>query len=110
VPRAAPERRAAAPLSAQIELLERARARLRAGDGAGALEAVDRYDSELYGTSLNDEAALLRIEALSATGRRSEASALAHGFVAAHPDSPLAERAQRFAIEEPSAATSVPSP
>ncbi|HVZ31715.1 MAG TPA: hypothetical protein VG963_04775 [Polyangiaceae bacterium] len=46
-------------------------------NGAGALEAVDRYDGELHGTSLNDEAALLRIEALSALGRRSEASALA---------------------------------
>ncbi|MEO8183740.1 MAG: hypothetical protein ABI895_33340 [Deltaproteobacteria bacterium] len=83
------------PLSAQLELLKRARSLLRSGDAASALETLDRYASE-RGTDLEDEAQLLRVEALSALGRRSEATELAGRFVAQHPDSPLSERAQRF--------------
>jgi hypothetical protein len=57
---------------------------------------LDRYDRGEYGSSLALEASVLRIEALDAVGRRSEAQALARRFVSANPDSPLAERAQRF--------------
>ena len=39
---------------------------------------------------------MLRVEALDAVGRRPEAEALARRFVHDNPDSPLAERAQRF--------------
>jgi hypothetical protein len=85
-----------APLAQQLELLKQARSLLRSGQPTEALTVLDRYESELGGTDLRDEAALLRIEALAAQGRAADAEALARRFVVEHPDSPLAERAQRL--------------
>jgi outer membrane protein assembly factor BamD (BamD/ComL family) len=90
------ESKRSVPLRQQLELLQQARSLLRSGQPKEALVALDRYESELGGTDLRDEAALLRIEALAAQGRAAEAAALARRFVLEHPDSPLAERAQRL--------------
>ncbi|MEY2931478.1 MAG: hypothetical protein RL033_2227, partial [Pseudomonadota bacterium] len=84
------------PLGQQLEQLKQARSLLRSGQPAEALTVLDRYEQELGATALRDEAALLRIEALAAQGRAAEAAALARRFVVEHPDSPLAERAQRL--------------
>lgn len=101
-PRAAPDdERAAAPpstptLSNELGALKQIRQALRNGDGSAALALLDRYDGGEYGSSLALEASVLRVEALDAVGRRADAEALARRFVRANPDSPLAERAQRF--------------
>jgi hypothetical protein len=95
------DERAAAPaatptLSNELGALKQIRQALRNGDGGAALVLLDRYDGGEYGSSLALEASVLRIEALDAVGRRSEAEALARRFVRDNPDSPLAERAQRW--------------
>jgi hypothetical protein len=94
------EERAPAPpsstLSSELGALKQVRQALRQGDGGAALVLLDRYDGGEYGSSLALEASVLRIEALDAVGRRSEAEALARRFLRDNPDSPLAERAQRF--------------
>jgi hypothetical protein len=101
-PRAAPDDdRAAAPpstptLSNELGALKQIRQALRNGDGSAALALLDRYDGGEYGASLALEASVLRVEALDAVGRRADAEALARRFVRDNPDSPLAERAQRF--------------
>jgi hypothetical protein len=81
-------------LADEVAALDRARAALTAGDAARALALVDQYERVLRGTTLRAEAALLRIEALAASGRRAQAEALARRFVAQHPGSPLADRAR----------------
>jgi hypothetical protein len=98
---APPEQRAALPastptLSKELGALKQIRQSLRSGDGSAALALLDRYDGGEYGSSLALEASVLRVEALDAVGRRAEAEALARRFVRDNPDSPLAERAQRF--------------
>jgi len=95
------DERAAAPastptLSNELGALKQIRQALRNGDGGAALVLLDRYDGGEYGSSLALEASVLRVEALDAVGRRAEAEALARRFVRDNPDSPLAERAQRF--------------
>jgi hypothetical protein len=87
---------AAATLSNELGTLKQIRQELRDGNGSAALALLDRYDSGEYGASLALEASVLRIEALDAVGRRADAELLARRFVRANPDSPLAERAQRF--------------
>jgi len=68
---------------------------MRQGSPDRALGLLDRYAAE-HGTALVDEAALLRIETLSALNRKDEARTLALRFVAENPDSPLFDRARRY--------------
>jgi len=99
---ATPSATVAAPASAppsfstQLSILERARAELRAGDSTRALDLLAPYASELRGTTLEAEATLLRIDALSLAGREPEARALAEQFLLRYPNSPLTERARRY--------------
>jgi hypothetical protein len=83
-------------LSNELAALKQIRQALRNGDGPAALALLDRHAAGEYGSSLALEASVLRVEALDAVGRRAEAEALARRFVRDNPDSPLAERAQRF--------------
>ncbi|HEX2670337.1 MAG TPA: hypothetical protein VHM25_05665 [Polyangiaceae bacterium] len=64
-----------ARLSHEVELLERVRATLRAGNSAEALAELDAIGGEIR--SLTTEADLLRVEALLAHGDRARAEALA---------------------------------
>lgn len=64
-----------ARLSREVELLERVRAQLRAGQSAQALTELDAIGGEIQ--SLTTEADLLRVEALLAHGERARAEALA---------------------------------
>jgi hypothetical protein len=91
--------RPAASLSAELELLESARAALAEGANQRALELVERYHSTLQGKHLRAEAALLRIQALAATGRKDEAARLARVFVEENAGSPLVDRARSYAAE-----------
>jgi hypothetical protein len=82
-------------LEQELALLERARAKLSAGDSAAALSELDRYAGQ-RGGRLVAEATLLRLQALTRAGRAAEASRIARKFVADNPDDPLAERARSF--------------
>ena len=85
-------------LSAEIQTLDRVRSALDQ-DPARALALLDTYD-RVRDKRLGAEAQLLRMEALVRAGRNSEARALAQGFVAAHPGSPLVDRARSFLASE----------
>jgi len=87
-------------LADELDALKGASAALNAGDAAGALRALDRYEHSLKGTQLRAEATLLRIQALSKAGQAGAASALAERFVAHNPDSPLVDRARSFMQEK----------
>jgi len=95
-PREPSARRPAASLSEELELLEHARTALANGSAGRALELLRRYEVTLRGTRLRAEATMLRIEALSATGRANEAARLALAFVEENPGSPIADRARSF--------------
>jgi len=95
-PPRAPSPARSSTFSDELGVIKQIRQALRGNDGPGALALLDRYDGGEYGKSLSLEASVLRLEALDAVGRRSEAEVLARRFVRENPDSPLAERAQRF--------------
>jgi hypothetical protein len=93
-----PVRSVSATLSDELELLKVAQSALGAGDTAGALKALDRYDHALKGNkAMRAEATLLRIETLSRAGQTSAAAALARRFIEQHPTSPLVDRARSLA-------------
>lgn len=83
----------------QLDAIRRARSALRAGKSADALAVLDENAGALRGGSLEAEGRLLRIEALAALGRASEARELARRFLADYPNSPLVQRARSFARE-----------
>jgi len=70
-------------LSREIALLERVRAKVRAGDGHGALAELDAIQAEVH--TLAMEAELLRAEALLQTGERKRAEALARELERRYP-------------------------
>jgi len=64
-------------LAAEIAAIDRVRGLVRAGRAEEALLELERYERSSPTHELATEAALLRVEALVATGRRGEATALA---------------------------------
>jgi hypothetical protein len=82
-------------LEAELALIETARRQL-AGAPRGALATLDEYGRAFPGGVLGEEAEILRLSALAASGANVEAAARAAAFVAAHPRSPLAARARTF--------------
>jgi hypothetical protein len=101
-PRAAPQpaaRAAPSSLGDQLAQLQRARAALRSGQAAQALELLDAYQSQLDGQAFGAEATLLRIEALAATGQKERAAESAQQFARDYPNSPLIDRAQSLASQ-----------
>jgi hypothetical protein len=85
-------------LSAELALLNEARAHVSQGEPARALELLARHD-RAPNASLRAEAALLRIEALRAAGDVAQAAELAKEFVERYPQSPLADRARRLSTD-----------
>ena len=83
-------------LRAEIDLIDAARAALRAGDTSQALDLLGRHAVHFPHGALAPEETALRVEALMRLGRTSEARAYARRFVAANPASPLAERMRRL--------------
>jgi hypothetical protein len=97
-PRPSAERPRLPPtLADELDVLQRARSALGSGDPARALGELDRYDRVLQGRKLESEATLLRIEALSRTGRAEQAAALARRFIESNPNHPLVDQARRYA-------------
>jgi hypothetical protein len=68
-------------------LLESVRESLAASLPQEALSSLDRYDSEFPSGALAEEAAVLRIQALLAVGRRDEAMRVSEAFQRLHPSS-----------------------
>ncbi len=101
VPRPAPT------LGQELALLQAARAALDAGNGKHALALLDQYARSTHKPRLADEATVVRLEALSRTGRGAEAAKLAREFVAEHPGSPLVDRARAFITTPRTAASAV---
>jgi|HubBroStandDraft_1064217.scaffolds.fasta_scaffold110308_2 hypothetical protein len=79
-------------LTAEVAALAEARHALASGDAATSLGLLDGYDRRFAQPILTLEATVLRVEALVALGRIDEARGLARGMLAAHPDSPYAQR------------------
>lgn len=88
--------RSSMSLSAELDLLKRARAALRSRVPEQALALLDQHAREHSGDGLSSEATVLRIEALAALGRHDEASALAVRFVRDDPSGAFADRARTF--------------
>jgi len=79
-------------LAEQVQSLDRARVALAAGDSSSALREIAHYRAAWPDGVFLTEASVLEIEALAARGERAKAATRAADFVAAHPDSPQAER------------------
>jgi hypothetical protein len=92
----AAEKRVARGLGEQVVSLDKARTALNAGDSAEAIRLIDDYETRFPNGSLSQEATILRIEALSKLGKRSEAAELGARFVAAHPSHPYAAKLERL--------------
>ncbi len=82
-------------LRAEIALVDAARSAVGNGADDRALVLLNRYDSSYRAGTFRPEATALRIEALDHLGRTAQARALAQRFLAAHPESPLADRVAR---------------
>jgi hypothetical protein len=86
----------ASTLHAEIDLLNAARMALSAGDRPRALELLERFETQFPEGVLRPEAAILRLEALVASGDRPAAARVARAFLASNPLSPYAPRIQRL--------------
>lgn len=79
-------------LAEQVQSLDRARVALGSGNPSAALREISFYRGAWPNGVFLTEASVLEIEALAARGERSLAGLRARAFVAAHPDSPQADR------------------
>lgn len=86
---------ASTTLEEEIVMLNGARAELAAGKAEVALALLDQYD-RVSGGHLTAEATLLRIEALSSSGRSALAAKLAQRLVDSDPTGPAAEQARGY--------------
>jgi TolA-binding protein len=79
-------------LGEQVSALDSARRALASGDAASAIRQLDEYEARFPEGALVEEAEVLRVEALVATGDRGAAERAGQRFLAAHPNSPHATR------------------
>ena len=79
-------------IASEIESLDRARARLQGGDARAALGALDAYRHAHPTGMLQQEASLLRIEALVRGGDVAAARQVARAFLRDYPRSPHVAR------------------
>jgi hypothetical protein len=91
-PKAPVARDAKPDLSEEVAVLDLARKATLAQDPLRTLELLDAYHRRFPRGLLGPEATVLRIDALSASGRKDAAVALARAFLATSPTSPHAER------------------
>jgi hypothetical protein len=83
-----------APLAAEVAFVDSARTAFQAGNLAGTLERLARYEAEFPGQRLHAEVLFLRMEAHGGLGDRVAAEAVARRVLAAYPKSPHAARAR----------------
>jgi len=84
-------------IRAQIALIDEAHAALKRHAPGDALRAVDLYSSRYPGGLLDQEAAVIRIEAVDQSGNHARAASLARAFLAKHPASAHAKRLEGIA-------------
>lgn len=73
-------------------MLRRAKIQLSASDPRGALATLDAHDRVFPHGVLVEEAEALRVSALASAGDVAGATAAGARFLAAHPESPYAQR------------------
>ncbi|HEX3593879.1 MAG TPA: hypothetical protein VHU80_02225 [Polyangiaceae bacterium] len=79
-------------LSDEIDVLDRARRALASHDPGGALRLLDAHDSDFPAPRLSQEATVLRVEALFASGRGNEGRRLGELLLRDEPSSAHAKR------------------
>jgi hypothetical protein len=79
-------------VASELALLGKARAALRAGDGAKSLALLDEHARHFAGGQLSAERQAVRVLALCSLGRTPEARQVASQFFTQHPHSPLTQR------------------
>lgn len=84
-------------LQQELAQLDAVRARLTSGRAEQALSLLDSYERGSPRGALRLEAEVLRIDALSRSGRVEQARARARAFLTRHPSSVLAARVRRLA-------------
>jgi hypothetical protein len=84
-------------LRVELAQLDAARSKLASGRSQEALALLDAYDRSTPRGMLKLEAEVLRIDALSRSGRTALAQSRARAFLARHPKSVLAARVRRIA-------------
>jgi hypothetical protein len=84
-----------ASLAEELRIIERAQEARTAGRPHDALAALDEYAMRFPRGALEDEAAVLRIEANAQMGAGRLAARLASQFLATHPHSPYEARVRR---------------
>lgn len=87
-----PPGEAASTIAAEVSALDAARRSLDGGNPAVALSKLDAYKRDFPKGSLGQEALVMRIRALVAAGKSSEAESLAARFRAQNPESPYNKR------------------
>jgi len=88
-------------LAEEALALEAARTALAAHRGTAALSLLDQYEVQHPHGELRPEAMSLRVEALSAAGRRAAARDLGREFLATYPRHPAAARVARIVESNP---------
>ncbi len=92
----APPAASSGDLREEIALLDQARAAVRGGNAEKALALLALHQRKFPRGEFRQEVTVLRIEALAGTGQAAAAAALGKKFLAAHPESPHAERIERL--------------
>ena len=88
-------------LAAERSLLDAARTALRRGDGAGALDAVNRHRRQLPSSQLGEEREIIGIHGLVGSGGSAEARAAAQQFVQRRPQSTIRPALEQIIGSEP---------
>jgi hypothetical protein len=86
-------------LSRELEVLKQAHEALAGGNPSGAMAALDDYHARFPQGTLGAEETVIRVRALLARGDRARATAIAHQFSTAHPDSLYARRVELLVSE-----------
>jgi len=94
VARSRPAPEPSSSLSRELQALKRAHDALAAGNPSGALAVLDDYHTHFPQGALGAEETVIRVQALLARGDRARATAIAHQFSTAHPDSLYARRVE----------------
>lgn len=79
-------------LADEVKAIQRAKTALSSGNASGALKELDAYREAFPRGRLSQEATVLRIEALSASGNQAAAQKLGEQFLKSNEKSPYAAR------------------
>lgn len=94
---AAPPVSSASSLKIEMQELEAVRRAIAQGRGAEAIGLLDVFAAQHPRARLSEEAAVLRIEALMASGASGQARSMAEEFLRTHPNSAFGDRMRSLA-------------